>query len=147
MKKVIYLVIVFVCVTITNFLAQNVLHPTISEVIVQYSAVAQNTAPINPGDALIQAIPQVTIALTSGSNVSKIYFEILDAQTSAILYQVNYQMSSAAVFNSSGKKLFENTNGTIFVSPGQTVSLRPYKFQIKTEDNQQIMSVVYSTIR
>ena len=146
MKKIIYLVITFSFLTLTALNAQNNLnHPSISNVAVSYQGVPQTTAPVNPAASLgVIAIPQGTINLVPGANISKIYFKIIDPQTSTVMYQVNYLINSAVVLNNNGLKLFENNNGVVFISPGQGMVLKPYQYQLSTEDSQQALTVIYS---
>jgi len=124
--------------------AQNANHPTISEVKAKYKS-----DPTNNQSAQLQfnVIPEVNVTLKTTTGVSKVYLKIIDNATNTIIYQVNYPLSSSTVTNGSGQKLFENNNGVIFISSGQTLTLKPYTYQVYTEDAQQTASAVFSVIQ
>lgn len=149
MKNLIYTLVAFGFLILPKLSAQNNLnHPTISSIKVMYKSVPQTTTVANQALGFeLKAIPNATINLVGSANVSKVYFKIINAQTNVILYDVNYQINSGVILNTEGKKLFENINGVLFISPGQSISLKPYTYQITTEDSQQIMSPVYSVIQ
>ncbi|MDO9000243.1 MAG: hypothetical protein Q7W45_10800 [Bacteroidota bacterium] len=126
----------------------NTSHPTISSFNVSYKSAPQpsvNTTPASFPE--FKVIPQATITLVSSNNVSKIYFKILNVSNDSIVYQINYLLSSPVVINNSGKKLFENVNGIIFISNGQEFGLKPYKYEITTENTQTNLSPVFSAIK
>ena len=148
MKTIKLIVLITFCFLFKTFDAQTITtHTTIASLKVAYKSVPQSTASSMPGNNFeIKVIPQSTINLVTGVNVTKIYFKILNAQTQAVVYQVNYLINSPAILNTEGKKMFENNNGVIFISSGQTISLKPYTYQIQTEDNQSNLSATYSAI-
>jgi hypothetical protein len=120
---------------------QNVSHPTIDGLKVMYKAIPQGTL------MQIQAIPEGKVVLKPNVNVAVIYLKILSPVDNSILYQVNYQTNAATVTNNDGRKLFENSNGVIFISNGQGVSLKPYLYQLQTEDSNGNLSQVFSIIQ
>lgn len=122
------------------------LHPTISNFSVSYKPISQPTVNTNSFLA-IRAIPQATIVLNQASTVSSIYFKILNSATNEIIYQINYPINSTTILSNSGKKLFENANGVIFISNGVDLDLKPYKYEIVTSDAQNNMSSVFSEIK
>lgn len=123
----------------------NTNHPTISSAKVAYKSAPQatNNLVVNTTGFNINIIPQATVNLVPGANVSIIYFKIIDPTSNAIMYQASYPVNSPTILNNLGVKLFENTSGNIFISNGQSLSLKPYLFQITTEDNQQNMSQIF----
>ncbi len=120
----------------------NSQHATVQSLKVMYKAVPQATLAID-----IMAIPQATVNLKNAGAVSKIYFKIIDKNTNAIIYQANYALNSGTVNSDTGKKLFENNNGAIFISNGQTLLLKPYLYQLQTQDAQNNLSTIYSLIQ
>lgn len=128
-----------------NFTAQITQpHQTIAYFKVSYKAVPQSTANVASG---VQGIAQATLNLKPNTTVSKVYFKILDKTTNAIIYQVNYNTNSSVITNNDGKKLFENSNNLIFISNGQALPIKPYIYQLQTEDNQSNLSTIYSVIQ
>jgi hypothetical protein len=116
----------------------NVDHQSVSNISVSYKQDQNSNSTIN-------VIPQVLVALKDTS-VYKIYFKILDPQNGSTVYNVNYQVHSSAVFNQ-GQKMFEYANGTVFISNAQSLGLKPYLYNIQTEDNSHNLSSIYSTIK
>ncbi len=143
MKNILLLLSFVVFVFKSN--AQNtMLHQTIASFKVAYKSVPQTTPAVSID---MQGIAQATLNLKPNTNVSKVYFKILDKTTNAVLYQVNYTTSSTTVTNAEGKKLFENNNGVIFISNGQPLTVKPYVYQVQTEDDQSKLSPIYSVIQ
>jgi len=116
----------------------NIDHQSVSSINVSYK---QGTN----SNSIINVIPQALIALKDTS-VYKIYFKILDPQNGSTVYNVSYQVHSSAVFNQ-GQKMFEYANGAVFLSSGQSLALKPYLYNIQTEDNTHKLSSIYSTIK
>jgi hypothetical protein len=143
MKNLRNTLIALCLIAVVKLNAQNN-HPTINKLQVSYKAVPQSTA--TAGLADIKCIPQATITLQPNSNVSKIYFTMLNPQTNAVEFQVNYSLSASPVINS-GVKLFEVTNGVVYLSSGQTVSLKPFLYQIQTSDSQNNLTTVYTVTK
>ena len=117
-------------------------HPTVQSLRVSYKAVPQNSL-----DVSIQTIPQGTLTLKPNSNVAKVYLKIMNLNTGDTLYQVNYQTNSSVVTNNDGEKLFENNQSFIFISNGSKIGLKPYAYEIQTEDNEGNLSTVFSVIQ
>jgi hypothetical protein len=152
MNKLFKIATVIAVLIFTKLPAQNIPgieqtdHSTIDGIKVKYKAVSQGTAVPQGSLTPVQGIPEGVITLKEGSNVSKIYLTVYGSNTVTPVYQVNYQLSSGPVFNGE-KKLFENSNGVIFISSGQAMALRPYTYKLKTEDSQGNQSSVFSTIQ
>jgi len=146
-----YLILLIACVVSQVGISQintPVGHATIESVKVSYKSVPGGT--VVPGTApQVQAIPEATIILKNGAPASKIYLKISGTSTNSTstIYEVNYQTNSSVITSQQGKKLFENTNGKIFISNGQALPLRPYAYEIQTEDAQNNRSAVYSIIQ
>lgn len=95
----------------------------------------------------IQVIPQATLSLKGGTNATRVYFRIKNAVSGATLYDVNYNLNAATVTDLQGRVLFQNNSGTVLLSSGQDLVLKPYTYEIKTEDNQQNQSPVFSILQ
>lgn len=123
-------------------------HPTINDVVVFYSSSPQTTLSGSSNSPMaIASIPNATVSLKSQVNIAKIHLKIVNLANDSILYNINYTINSSIVTNSSGKKLFENNNGSIYVSPGFAMPLKPYSYKVSTEDTLQILSPVFSKIQ
>lgn len=125
--------------------AQTLNHETIATVKVSYKA-APLTTTSNSVSATpqIKGVPQSTISLKNTEGILKVHFKIINKATNAVVYQVNYAISSSVVTNAEGKKLFENNNSVIFISNGAAIDLKPYLYQVQTEDSQNHLSTIYS---
>lgn len=139
----------FTCVLSFSLRSQaSSTHPTIDDVKVFYFSSPQTTlAALSSSPFSIASIPQAIITLKTAVNASKIYFKIVNVANDSILYSVNYLINSSTVTNSSGKKMFENSNGFVFVSPGTAFTLQPYSYKVSTEDSLQVVSPVFSKIQ
>ncbi len=123
-------------------------HPTIDDLNVQYLSSPQTTlSGLSNSLMSLASIPQATISLKTQVNISKIYFKIVNIANDSTLYNINYNIGSSSVTNSSGKKLFDNNNGNIFISPGSPMPLKPYSYKVSTEDTLQVLSPVFSKIQ
>lgn len=150
MKKLIFLLTFIISITtqlkaqLPGSLTPN--HPTVANVKVSYQLAAQTNTAQSSGPS-ISVIPQVTVNLVQGADVAKVYLKIIDKQTNTTLYQVNYPVNSQVVMSTTGKKLFENANGHLFISTGEIVSLKNYEYQITTETSQQVASTIFSIMQ
>lgn len=145
MKKLMLLLLFLLPGLSVKLMSQNNSnHPSISSVSVRYKAAPQGTvnSVLN-----IQAVPEATVSLVANSGATKIYFKIIDNTSNTVVYQVNYSLSSGTVTNGQGKKLFENSNGVLFISNGSPVTLKPYKFELYTENAQSVATPVFSVIQ
>lgn len=126
-------------------ISQSSSHPTIDEVKVKYRSVPSSS--VNSSSMVFNVIPEINIALKSTSGISKIYLKIIEIETSTTLFTINYNLNSSAVTNANGDKLFENNNGQIFISSGTSLLLKPYTYEVYTENNQSISTSVFSSIQ
>lgn len=120
-------------------------HSTIESLAVSYKSAASISGGANLLD--MKCTPQGTITLKQNVTVKKIYIKILDNETNAVLYQVNYLLSSAPVTAQDGTKLFEVVNNVISFSTGQLTTLKPYVYQIQTENNQSELSTILAEVK
>lgn len=141
-KSIIILSLVMSFVFANETKAQT--HPTVEKIEVSYKAVPQGTA---TSLANIQCIPQATITLHSSNDISKVYLRIINPQTNAVVFQVNYPMNASTTSNQNGFKLFEVSGDKVYISSGEQITLKPYLYEIKTENNQNVISTVYTVTK
>jgi hypothetical protein len=150
-KHKLYLLLVFFLLFSSSFLkAQNQIqaanpsfsHPTITDFKLLYKSVPQPTN----GALQVQGIPQMTVSIRPNSGVVRIFLKI-SGLNNTVIHQVNYLLSSAAVSNNSDLKLFENVDGNIFLSNGSGIALKPYRYEIWTQNGQGQNSPVFSIIQ
>jgi hypothetical protein len=126
--------------------SQNTDHATIAGVQFRYKSVPQGSiAPNTP--IQVQGIPEGIVTFKPNTDVAKVYLKIVTTVSNTVLYNVNYQLSSSTVTSNEGKKLFENNDGSVFLSNGQAMDLKPYLYLIQTEDSEGNRSSVYSVIQ
>jgi hypothetical protein len=121
-------------------------HETINTVKINYKAVSQSSANADPELRMI-AIPQATIALKEGSEVSRIYFQINNLKNDSILYQSDYSVNSSTTLNGDGLTVFDNLGGSYFISNGNALALKPYVYSIQTANSQGVKSTVFKIIQ
>ncbi|MBA3682856.1 MAG: hypothetical protein H0W73_17080 [Bacteroidetes bacterium] len=138
-------VIICFILVFNDLTAQNANHSSIADVKIMYKSVPQTTNSIVSTNLVMKVIPESTVTLVANANVSKIYVRVINEALNDTIFNANYLISSAPVFNVAGKKLFENNNGSIFISTGTIVPLKSYLFQVFTEDNQQVKSTLFSS--
>lgn len=142
--KNIFLMLIL-ALSVIKITAQTVsAHQSVASIKVVYKASPQTTVNTLPE---IKSIPQAIITLKSTTGISKIYFKILNKTTNEVLYQVNYNLNSSMIINNEGKKIFENNNGVIFISSETELALKPYLYQVQTENEQNNLSNNYSSIQ
>lgn len=119
-------------------------HSTINDLSVSYKSAPASLGGTNLSD--MKCTPQATITLKANANVSRIYFKITDPQSNTVVYQVNYALSASPVITN-GVKLFEITGDVIYLSTGQLTTLRPYVYELKTEDSNDNQSTAYTSTK
>jgi hypothetical protein len=144
MKNLRRVLLALCLMTVLNIHAQSS-HTTIENLSVSYKSAAATSGGANLLD--MKCTPNATITLKQNVTVKKIYVKILDNETNTVLYQVNYLLSSSPVSAQDGTKLFEVTNNVISFSTGQLTTLKPYVYQIQTENNQSELSTIYSEVK
>lgn len=137
MKKLVFLFVVAYAIN-SDLNAQTITnHPTIDSVEVKYTS----SGTINIGD--ISGIPLVTFTLKDMNNISKIFLKIKDKSTNNIIYQVNYNINNPIVVNNQQKLMFERSNNKVFISTGSLLPLKPYEYELKTENAQNVQTQVF----
>ena len=143
--KPFFLIIVTSCLLPFYTLAQSINHPTIEKLRVIYKPVpvCSNTLAANGApDIKVQA--KMVITLKPDTTASTIYVKVISKQTNTIVYQVNYPLNSAAINGDGGTLLYKKENNTIEIYNPSVVSLKPYVYELYTEDAQGKKSDTYS---
>lgn len=96
--------------------------------------------------SIINVLPEVTIALTSTANVSKVYLRIIKPSDGSVVYNVNYNINSSAIVDNDGITLYNRSNSTIHINSPNIVPLNVYNYELVTEDNQGNLSTPFSEI-
>lgn len=137
MKKLVLLFVVAYAIN-SDLNAQTITnHPTIDSVDVKYTS----SGTMNIGN--ISGIPLVTFTLKDLSNISKVYLKIKDKSNNNIIYQVNYNINNPIVVNNQQKLMFERSNNKVFISSGSILPLKPYEYELKTENAQNVQTQVF----
>lgn len=127
--------------------AQNQNHPTVDKIKVGYKPVAVATATASSVKPQISVIPDVAVSLKSAANVKKIYLRIADKTSDNVIYQVNYDISSQAITDGQGVKLFYRDNLIVHIANPNTMMLDIYKYKVITEDAQGNQTVEFIAIQ
>jgi hypothetical protein len=109
------------------------LHPTIEKLNVSY---------MTSTDSLV--IPEVTIYIKSWVNVSKIHFRIKDTLSSVIKYSVDYDLVNLPIMDSLGHSICLKSDMFIQLSATMALQLKPYIYEVQTEDSIGGISLNYS---
>lgn len=137
MKKLVFLFVIAYAIN-SDLNAQTITnHPTIDSVDVKYTS----SGTMNIGN--ISGIPLVTFTLKDLNNISKVYLKIKDKSNNNIIYQVNYNINNPIVVNNQQKLMFERSNNKVFISTGSLLQLKPYEYELKTENAQNVQSQVF----
>lgn len=139
-----YLLYILVTLVSPSLFAQNNTHQTIGSLKVMYKSVPQST--LNTINEM-SGIPQASITLNANNNATKIYFKIVNPKTNQIVYEVDYLLNISPVLNNNGFKLYEKNGNNVYISTGQPLGLKPYEYQILTENAQGQKTSVYSAIK
>jgi hypothetical protein len=142
-KLILTLCIIFWSVVFVK--AQTSNHPTIESVKVVFKASQSSNVNTNTLNEMM-VVPQATIALKTQTNISKVNFRIRSLSNNLIIYSVSYDLNSSPVF-SDNVKLYENDNGNVFISSGQSILLKPYSINVETQDSLQNISTTFSIIQ
>lgn len=126
-------------------LIKGQVHPTINDVKVGYKPVV-NTGSVLPS-AYMQCAPVATITLKSNINASKIYLKVLDKTSNASLYEINYSLAIDPVYNQNGDLIFKKEGNVVIIRSNVVLNLKPYLFEIATEDNNNVKTENYTTIK
>lgn len=115
-------------------------HATLDSVLVSYHAAPSDTTHLND----IYVKPEVLVMLKPGGLAEKIFIEIRNRQSNALLYAVNYALD-AAPYTANGELLFSGQGKKYVLSCPLTLPLNSYVYKIYTADAQGTHSSIFST--
>ncbi len=115
-------------------------HATLDSVLVSYQATASNPAQVND----IYVKPDVLVMLKPGAGPAKIFLEIRNRESNALLYAVNYDLGMAP-YSSNGQLLFSGQGRKYVLSCPLVLPLSSYLYKIYTADAQGTHSSTFST--
>lgn len=115
-------------------------HATLDSITVSYNTLLSDTQQINA----IYVQPEVLITLKPNAQPDKIFIEIRNKQSNALLYAVNYARN-AAPYSANGRLLFSGQGRKYLLSCPVTLALSSYVYKIYTRDAQGADSSVFTT--
>ncbi|MGZ3884332.1 MAG: hypothetical protein ACXVPQ_11150 [Bacteroidia bacterium] len=145
MKKSGFIILIVTAFIFKGGIAQIIDHPTIDKLKVGYMSSGE-TVSVTNGKPNIKVFADAEIRLKSLSNLSKIYFKILNKATNAVLYQVSYSINSNPVIQQ-GRKIFTKDGLVIHIGDPQSILLDTYLYQVTTEDNSGTQTIAFSIIQ
>jgi hypothetical protein len=122
------------------------IHPVIEKLEVAYKQ-APNLSSSSNSSLKVNTQQIATIKLKTDSLVSKLFFKIVNLQDKTILYDVNYAINSPTKTNADGLVLFKRENNVITITNPNPVELRLYQYELITEDEKGIKSLLYQSIQ
>ncbi len=127
--------------------AQSLNHPVIEKVQVIYKPVKSAPDSVQgPASPNISVNGTTHISLRSGNNAAKVYLRIKDKQNQALIYDVNYPVSPSDV-SDHGVILYKREGNIISITNPSVVSLKPYVYELYTEDAAGHKSSIYTIIQ
>lgn len=126
---------------------QTMGHVEVDQVKASYKSQPSASSPSNVTmGPNIQVKATLSIQLRDSSDAAKIYVKMIDRQSGLTVYQVSYLLNSADVVDN-GLQLFSRQGNTILVTNPSTVALKPYSYEIYTEDASGIAGPVYTILQ
>lgn len=126
--------------------AQMINHPVIEKVQVMYKPNKAATASGQASSPEMKVNGTTQVTLISGSDAVKVYLKIKDKKTQALVYDVNYTINSADV-SDQGVMLYKKQGNMLSITNPATVTLKPYVYEVYTEDAAGSKSSVYTIIQ
>lgn len=127
--------------------AQILNHPVIEKVQVMYKP---NKTITTSGQATsspeIKVNGTTNVTLKNGSEAVKVYLKIKDKQTQAVVYDVNYVINSSDV-SDQGVILYKKQGNVLSITNPAIVTLKPYVYELYTEDAAGSKSSIYTIIQ
>lgn len=138
------LLLIFIVLFQVKFLSAQS-HTTISDVKIVYKPIISSGS-VTP-TSYLQCAPVSTITLKPNVSASKIYLKILDKVNNSVLYEVNYTLNQQPILTQSGDVIFKKEGNLIIIKADVVFNLKPYKYEIATEDASNVKSDNYSVIK
>lgn len=145
--KTVFLILAGLCLSAFTATAQILNHPVIEKVQVMYKpdkAVSGAVHEVSSPNIKVKGTTNIT--LKNDSKAVKIYLKIKDKQTQALVYEVNYVISSSDIFDQ-GMILYKKQGNVLSITNPATIALKPYVYELYTEDAAGGKSNVYTIIQ
>lgn len=129
--------------------AQNLNHPTVEQLQASYKPSVPPTGSSQPGSGVpdIKVQAKVVITLKNNTDAVKLFLKITDKQSHVVIYEVSYPVNSATVTRADGLVLFSKENGDLQITCPDIISLKPYVYDLYTEDAKGAKTSVYTVIQ
>ncbi len=137
-----FLIITFLGISVKS---NSQTHSTIDNVNVSYKSVAQNS--VSASLANLQVVSNATITIKANVPVSKIHLKIKSQEDNSVVYQTNHSLNSSNITNEAGFLIFGVESNIVYISNGSAISLKPYIYEIQTEDSSGNLSPLFSAIK
>ncbi len=145
--KTIFLFLAGLCLSAFTATAQVLNHPVIEKVQVMYKPdKAVSGAAHEVSSPSIKVKGTTNITLKSDFEAAKIYLKIKDKQTQVVVYEVNYVINSSDIFDQ-GLILYKKQGNVLSITNPATITLKPYVYELCTEDAAGGKSNVYTIIQ
>lgn len=145
--KIPFLILAFAAIFHSQLFAQIIDHPVIEKVQAFYKPTANtNSQQGTQGIPSIKVVATIKVNLKDSIDAVKLYLKITNQQTGQVIYNVNYLLNSAPVIDN-GVTLYKKENNVVeLVNPAE-ISLRPFRYELYTEDAQGNPGIVYTTMQ
>lgn len=144
--KALFSLVAFTCLWFSTT-AQTISHPVIEKAQAMYKPVPaaspSSTVAITPE---ISVKATIDVTLKNGYDAVKIYLKVIDKQGLMPVYEVNYLLNSSDV-TLGGIVTFKKQGNVITMTNPATVTLKPFIYELYTEDAAGKKSSVYSIIQ
>jgi len=134
MRSLIFL-IALLCAAGSSW-AQAPLHSSIQKLEASYRIVDASTE-------IMQVTQHMHIGLNTGADVQTIHVVVKDAQTDAVVYQVSYTGNTTQTAPD-GRVLFSRNGNTIEISNPTSIDLRPFTYELTTENSSGQLSELFT---
>lgn len=140
--KILKTIIVLLVCSFKTIIAQNPVHSTIEKLEVVYRESEKTDTTLFSNDKKVVTV--IVINLKDQAQVSKIHLKVIKEIDNSIMYQEDYMMTSDSVVASNGDILFLKNGNVVNITSANAFVFGLYLYEITTEDNQGILSEVFS---
>ena len=144
--KTVFLLLAGLYLSAFTATAQILDHPVIDKVQVMYKPNKTVASSGQTSSPEIKVNGTTNVTLKNGSGAVKVYLKIKDKQTQAVVYEVNYLVNSSDV-SAHGVILYKKQGNVLSITNPAIVTLKPYVYELYTEDATGSKSNVYTIIQ
>jgi hypothetical protein len=146
--KTIFLVLAGLFLPVLSVVSQTINHPVIEKVQVLYkpnkSVPASGQASSSSPNIKVNGTASIT--LKNGYEATKIYLKIKDMQSQVVVYEVNYAINSSDLTDHE-VIVYKKQGNIISITNPAVVTLKPYVYELYTEDAAGAKTSVYKIIQ